>query len=136
MSDKTETPAKHLWEYDHPYYCNEGNYYSNDCHDVFESWAEFVESGMFDADRDLNYLFRWDWKAWHPEYPEDFPEGERPHVLLLFFVLQRKAILRSQEVVVSEADEPAVRAWLAECAKTTQALWEPLLPTSPAEESA
>ena len=35
------TDTKHLWEYDHPYYCSEGNYYSNDCHHTFCSWEDF-----------------------------------------------------------------------------------------------
>jgi hypothetical protein len=52
----------------------------------------------------------------------------------VFWVLQHKAILRSTECTVIEADEPAVRAWLTERAATIRAVWEPLLPT--AEETA
>lgn len=117
--------AKHLWEYDHPYYCEEGNFYKVDCHDKFESWAEFTETLFHGGDRDLNLLFRWDWKLWGGDDVDDLPEGERRHELLLFFVLQRKAILCSASIDVTPEDEPAVREWLAECAKTITALWEP-----------
>lgn len=129
--------TKHLWEYDHPYYCNEGNFLYSPVrhadvtvHQVFDSWQEFKDSGWIDNDRDLNLLFRWDWRAWHLEYPEDYPDEDgatERHELLLFFMLQRKALNRSISVAVTEADEPEVRAWLSECAKTVAALWEPLL---------
>ena len=129
---------KHLWEYDHPYYCNEGNYlhspmqHSNVVvHETFPSWQEFKESGGFyDADRDMNLLYRWDWKAWHLVFPEDYPDEvgrTEHHVLHLYFMLQRKALCRSLYIEVTAADEPEIRAWLGECAKTVRALWEPLL---------
>jgi hypothetical protein len=37
-------PQKHLWEYDHPYYCREGNFYKRDHHTLYGSWDEFVAS--------------------------------------------------------------------------------------------
>lgn len=52
----------HLWEVDHAYYCNEGNFYSNDTVAAFASWPEFVEAGETESDPDLNLLFRWDWE--------------------------------------------------------------------------
>lgn len=128
---------KHLWEYDHPYYCAEGNYlyapYQHAgrviVHEGFDSWRHFKAVGMFDADRDLNLLFRWDWHAWHLEDPENFPDGEA-HELHLFFMLQRKAFNRSATVSVTPADEREVRAWLEECAETVRAIWAPLLGAS------
>lgn len=62
----------HLWEYDHPYYCHEGNYlhvpYQNPeitVHKVLPSWEAFKggDDSYYDADRDQNLLFRWDWVA-------------------------------------------------------------------------
>jgi hypothetical protein len=118
-----------LWEIDHPYYCNEGNYYENGLHEVYDSWASFYED-WGNNDPDLNLAFRWDWQR---DNPDDLIEGETPgpDVLKVFWVLQRKAILRSTECVVTEADEPAVRAWLVERAKTVAAIWEPLTLTAP-----
>lgn len=121
--------GKHLWEYDHPYYCAEGNFFHSPMrsnHTVHEqmSWTDFKDTLFYSGDRDLNLLFRWDWHAWHLEYPEDHPDGEK-HQLLLFFVLQRKSYNCSVYVDVTADDEPEVRAWLTECAQTVRALWEP-----------
>lgn len=125
-------PLKHLWEFDHPYYCDDGNYFvsavdSHKVHTEFDSWADFKEELFYGGDRDLNLLFRWDWHAWHLEYPEDHPDGEERHVLHLYFILQRKAYNVSVHVNVTPADEPEVRAWLAECAPTIRAMWEPIV---------
>jgi hypothetical protein len=121
--------SRHLWEIDHPYYCSEGNYYVgglnwHDVHTSYGSWADFHEQ-WGDADPDMNLVFRWDWNR--PD-PSDY-EGDEvpPDTLQVFWVLQRKAILRSTECVVTEADEPAVLAWLAERAKAIRAIWAPLL---------
>ena len=60
---------KHLWEVDHPFYCNEGNYYADGCGSECASWADFIAS-MGDADLDMNLLFRFDWKE-----SEDVPHA-------------------------------------------------------------
>ncbi|MDJ0342188.1 hypothetical protein QMK19_03180 [Streptomyces sp. H10-C2] len=120
---------QHLWEVDHPYYCTQGNFYVGghrraDVHAEYESWTEFhAEWG--DNDPDMNLVFRWDWQR---DNAEDLEEGDEPgpDKLLVFWVLQRKAILRSTECIVTEADEPAVRAWLVDRAITIRAIWEPL----------
>lgn len=115
-------PARHLWEIDHPYYCEPGNFFKNGQHTAFASWQEFAEETVFaTGDRDLNLLFRWDWrKPGHHDW-------DGPEQLLLFFVLQRRSFNCSAEMPVTEADEPAVRAFLAECAQTMRATWAPLL---------
>ena len=129
-----------LWEHDHPYYCSEGNYFSNGYHNKFESWQEFVDDGdaLYNGDEDMNLLFRWDWKKADPDNyrlapgdpddeSEEFAEAQKHDQLLLFYMLQRKAICLSVEVVVDEADEQAVRAWLEKRARHMIRLWEPLL---------
>lgn len=128
MSDE----QKHLWEYDHPYYCNEGNYLASpvrdaslDCWEKHDSWQSFFED-WGDSDPDLNLIFRWDWHAHHLEYPEDYPDGEK-HELQLFLLLQRKAFNKSISVSLTPDDEPAVRKWLQERAKTIAAIWEPMI---------
>lgn len=109
----------HLWEEDHPYYCNEGNYYKAGQHYLMESWQEFMTE-MGTSDPDMNLLFRWDWLG--PDAEDERDE----HVLMLFFMMQRKARALSYAVKVTPADEPAVLAWLTERAKTITALWLPL----------
>jgi hypothetical protein len=119
--------APRLWEIDHPYYCEEGNRFQTGQHTAFDSWTEFCEETLFvTADRDQNFLIRWDWRK------PGFHEWDGEEYLLLFFVLQRKAWLLSVEMPVTEADEPAIRTFLTECAQTMSDTWAPLLqPTVP-----
>jgi hypothetical protein len=142
--------TKHLWEFDHPYYCSEGNFFKSGYNTTFESWESFATPSagksfndswnlLYDFDNDLNFLFRWDWKKADPENyylkpgdPDDesadLAEALKSDTLQLFFILQRKAYNISAEVIVSEADEPAVLAWLEGKAAYMRSMWEPLLP--------
>lgn len=129
------TATRPLSEYDHPYYCAEGNYYKNGQHLAYASWTEFYEEWGH-LDDDLNAVFRWDWKKPDPDdyCPADcdgHDDGdcdEMPEPALhVYWVLQRKAILRSTECPVTEADEPAIREWLTRKARYVAAIWEPLL---------
>jgi hypothetical protein len=118
-----------LRDADHPYYCAESNFYHRRGADqTYESWAEFVEDGgcLFDGDRDMNLLFRWDWNV--PDQSDfDDDMGWQNESLDLFFMLQRKGIFLPVTIAnVTAEDEPAIREWLAECWKTIQAIWEPV----------
>ncbi|MET4144313.1 hypothetical protein [Arthrobacter sp. UYCo732] len=136
----TAQPVKHLWEVEHPYRCEFGNFYERGLHSHYDSWAEFsrpVEydrSGpqlrqtgtlLYSGDPDLNCLYRWDWQALHLTDPGLFPETY--HRLSLFFIMQGKAYNQSVEIAVAEADEPAIRAWIAERAATMRSIWDPFL---------
>jgi len=139
--------SKHLWEVDHPYYCSEGNFYKNGCHTQFGSWEEFAVPGgwkdadmignfLYEYDDDLNFLFRWDWKRADPDdYKYELeadPAFELPgDSLLLFYMSQRKGLNMSAEVAVTEADEPAVRAWLTKKAEYMRTMWEPFDMSAP-----
>ena len=119
--------TKHLWETDHPYYMTEGNYYANDCHDKYVTWAAFL-SAWGDADKDYNWVVRWDWLE-----GADWNAGEftgdayyRNGRFLVQIILQRKAILRSCEVAVCRADEPAVLEYLNDYWTYMQTMWAPL----------
>ncbi len=103
----------HLWEIDHPYYCNEGNYFANindqpTC--TYESWADFYDEEG-NSDFDMNLLFRWDWRKADPDKKA---WGNPTDVLLLYWMGQRKGLYRWTTVQICDADEPAVRAWLAD----------------------
>lgn len=120
----------HLWEHDHPYYCAEGNYYKTGCHEHFESWQEFGdEATPYGGDRDQNLLIRWDWHS-PRRYPEPLLRVDEPDLLMLHFVLQRKALLCSAGIAVTDDDEPDVRRFLEECGKTIAAIWQPVTLTS------
>ena len=117
---------KHLWEINHPYYAQEGNYFSPEMHTSFPTWAAFMaEYG--DSASDLNLVYRFDWYE-----GEDHDAGEftgdvyyRNGRLLVFFMGQRNAKAWSAEAAVCRADEPAVKAWLATRYEEIKALWSP-----------
>lgn len=121
---------KHLWEVDHSYYCNEGNYFSN--HDVgghYKTFAEFL-SEFKDSDFDYNLLFRWDWVEGEdhdlPVYNGD--DYYRNGMLKVFWIGQRKGLYRYDTVAVCRADEPAVIEFLKPRWKHMQELWAPFKP--------
>lgn len=128
--------TKHLWEIDHPYYCEDGSYWVSkdrwhEVHETYESWEDFV-SEWGEMDLDMNLLFRWDWDR---SSPEDYgyelsvdPSFELPaDTLRIYYFMQRKARNMSVVVNVTEEDEPAVREWLTVRAEHMRKLWEPLL---------
>ena len=123
MGERTE---KHLWEIDHPYYMSEGNYFSNDCHTEYKTWAEFIDE-FGDSDMDYNWFVRWDWLEGEDNGAGEF-KGDvyyRNGILKLQLIGQRKAYLGSHEVSVCRADEPRVREFLAKYWTYMQEMWEP-----------
>ena len=78
--DAGHSDGRHLWDFDHPYYCSESNYYSNEPGQTWESWVDFVNEGMYDSDPDLNLLFRWDWIRRPAACPKCHGEGYAPGV--------------------------------------------------------
>jgi hypothetical protein len=107
----------HLWEIDHPYYCNEGNYYATEsvCSE-YDSWAEFFQANGY-SDPDLNLVFRWDWRKTGTDWEEEHD------TLLIFWMGQRKGLYRYSRVKVTDDDEPSVKKWLAERWERMKLLW-------------
>lgn len=124
----------HLWEASHAYYCNEGNYFSNDTVTEYRSWSEFVASEG-DSDMDYNLVFRWDWKLiddtgdGHVAHPED--DNYRGYRLSIFWMGQRKGLFRTTITDVCRADEDAVITFLAPRWDHLQSLWAPLVASLP-----
>ena len=115
---------KHLWEVNHPYYCNLGNYYSNEPGAEFKSWADFLaEYG--DADFDYNLLFRFDWKE-EEDRPHKGDDNYRNGRLEIFWMGQRKGLYNFSIIEVCRADEPAVIEFLKPRWEHMKRLWEPL----------
>ena len=80
MTKQEKTPAlaeaRHLWEPEHDFYGPEASYWGapaqqGDYIQRFESWADFAAEYMSQAEQGLNLLYRWDWHAWHLEWPGD-----------------------------------------------------------------
>ena len=66
---------------DHPYYCSESNYYSNEAYQEYDTMTDFL-SAFEGMDVDMNLIFRWD------VYKID-DESYSCHV---YMMLQRKGI--------------------------------------------
>ncbi len=99
---------KHLWEIKHPYYCNEGNYFSGESvESEYGSWADFMEEEG-DSDLDMNLVFRWDW---HEADPEEKDWGNEEEELLIFWMGQRKGLYRYSRVVVKKSRKSG-HGWL------------------------
>ena len=125
-----------LWDVNHPYYCNEGNYFASgedrkDCHAHYNRWQDFI-SQQGDNDLDMNLVFRFDWDAPRenedPEKPITWQGDEyyRDSTLKIFFMGQRKGYYRWVTVDVCRADESNVRNWLLVRWDHMKKLWEPL----------
>lgn len=126
---------KHLWEADHAYYCNDGNYFAsgnNQPGGHYKSWAEFHEE-FGDADMDYNLLFRWDWREGedHNLPPYNGDDYYRNGHLMVCWMGQRKGLYRWDIVEVCRADEPAVIEFLRPRWEYLKALWEPLTDPAP-----
>lgn len=102
--------------------CNHERVYIN----RHASWADFVDEGMHSAPLGLNFLYRWDWHAWHLEFPDDYPNGETRWELELFWMMPRKGIMARSVIAVTPDDEPDVRAWLGKHWDYMRGLWQPL----------
>lgn len=121
---------KHLWDTEHPYYCNEGNYFAKlgECGQDFGSWGDFV-STEGSSDLDLNLVFRFDWVVRGDDDCKRDPhpdENYRADKLKLFYMGQRKGLYRYVVINVCRADEPQVREWLLVRYKHLLKLWTPI----------
>lgn len=129
-----------LWDVEHPYYCNEGNYFAvgDQCHSVYKRWQDFHEE-QGDDDMDMNLVFRWDWKSPREDDDPDKPiawaadESYRDSTLLIFFMGQRKGLYRWAEVDVCRADEPQVKEWLFSRYEHLLKLWDPFAAKRPTQ---
>lgn len=122
--------SKHLWEVDHSYYCEQGNYFSTESvESYFKSFAEFM-ADRGNSDFDLNLVFRWDWNEDETEEGESTFNGDinyRNGKLLIFWMCQRKGIYCYSIIEVCRADEPAVIEFLKPRLEHLMALWAPLI---------
>lgn len=121
----------HLWEVDHQYYCNEGNYFKSGCGAHYGRWQDFAAKSS-DEDFDLNLVFRFDWVPPRTDGDPDAAiewqgdENYRDSILKLFYMGQRKGLYRYVTIDVCRADEPDVREWLQKRWDHLRLLWEPL----------
>jgi hypothetical protein len=104
---------------DHPYYCSESNYYSNEAGATWETMTDFL-AGFESADEDMNLVFRWDIR----QRDEDNPGRYYAEV---FMMHQRKGIFSPHHIKhINEGEAIRFRAYLEKHWKVMRALWEPL----------
>lgn len=123
---RTCSRSSRLWEIDHPYYCNEGNYFakgSEQPHTHYQTWASFMD-GWGNSDMDYNFLIRWDWDE-EEERAYTGDDYYRNGVLKVFWMGQRKGLYLWSTVEVCRADEPAVREFLQTRWEYMRKMWEP-----------
>ena len=118
------TPGPSLSEADHPYYWNSGCFFSNECHRNHESWQAYMK-GWGAADRDMNCVYRWDWRLPWP--------GVDPPVLMIYMVMQRKAYPMSHAITITPEDEKEVRAYLRVRWQHVRRIWAPFSDIPPRE---
>lgn len=117
----------HLWEVKHSYYCNDTNWYSNDCTHHCDSWPEFARD-WGNLDDDYNLVFRWDWKAEIDDDERMTERGKTGHgILQVCYMQQRKGKYVTVFVKVTGDDEQAVREWLAPKMRHLMSLWTPIV---------
>lgn len=125
--------SKHLWEIDHPYYCNQGNYYASESvEDKHKSWGSFITKNA-DADMDMNLAFRFDWHEGQENGLGEFTgdPNYRNGELLIFWMGQRKGLYRYSRIEVCRNDEPAVIEFLRPRWEHMKLLWEPIAEVAP-----
>jgi hypothetical protein len=111
---------KHLWEVEHPYYCNLGNYFCQnaDVESIYDSWDDF-EADAKDEDLDMNLIFRFDWQLANDDTGLEYEQ------LHLVSMGQRKGIYRWVVIRINRKDEPKVKKFLKKRWEHLKKLWTP-----------
>lgn len=84
--DEVMSRLKELASANHPYYCSESNYYSNEASMRFDTMTNFLDE-FEEADVDMNLCFRWDVKE---RMNNDDTAGTGLYWAEVFLMLQRK----------------------------------------------
>ena len=103
-----------LYEVEHPFYMNEGCYFSNECHNEYSSFDSFLEE-WGDADMDYNWIIRWDWVL----------DSTGNDLLKIQFFIQRKSYPISCDIRVTKSDHKRVVEFLKPYAEYMKRMWEP-----------
>lgn len=124
MSDFDNKPQLTLKDLavNHPYYCSDSNYYSNDAAMFFATCSDFLDE-FSDADIDLNYCFRWDVALKDEENPSIGYEAK------VFIMVQRKG--RFMPITIGSIYEEDVErfvSYLQAHANYHKAIWQPIMP--------
>lgn len=103
----------------HSYYCNNTNFYSNDCFEIYETFLDFLDEwGGTDTDTiDMNLIFRWD---------VCLDEEKGHYSMKIFRVKQRKGIFCCQHIdKVTDEDINSILEYLQPYHNHLINLWLP-----------
>lgn len=110
---------------EHPYYCSQVNYYSNEAGRSWETWGEFYDE-FGDADIDYNMVFRWDVRVY---IADDEPPADKlgKYRMEVFIMHQRKGLFAPHFIeVVTDADVESIVEYLSKHWAQMIDLWQPL----------
>ena len=105
---------------DHPYYCSESNFYSNEPNQGYETATEFLDD-FESADIDMNLVFRFDVQ----------PRGENGaeygrYCAEIFMMLQRKGIFKPIYIKhINEKEAERLESYLAKHFEKIKEIWRP-----------
>lgn len=114
---------KQLAEANHPYYCSESNYYSNDAAMHFDTATDFLD--CFEGyDIDLNLCFRWDVRE---NMNDDDTAGIGTYYAEVFLMLQRKGIFKPCSIrSIGEHEVARFVEYLQKHHETIHRMWSPI----------
>lgn len=113
---------KQLAAVDHPYYCHDSNYYSNEAAMRFETATDFLDC-FADADIDMNLCFRWD------VYEREDTQGNATGAYRaeVFIMLQRKGIFKPCSIKsIGEHEAARFVEYLQNHHETLHRMWNPI----------
>lgn len=124
---------KHLWEFEHDYYCSETNFYASQHTNHYKNWKDFLKD-WGNSDLNLDLLFRWDWETYDRDNVfqlnqnldlVEIKDPPKENWLKLFFVGQRQGIFKCCVIRIRPMDEKAVINFLQFRFEHLKKLWEP-----------
>ena len=106
---------------EHPYYCSESNYYSNEAGATWETMTEFLDE-FETADIDMNLVFRWDISP----RGESGEEADR-YQAEVFMMHQRKGIFSPHQIKhINEKECERFALYIAAHWQKLREIWEPI----------
>lgn len=106
-----------ITETEHPYYCADSNFYSNNASERFKTVADFLNE-FEDSDIDLNLCFRFDIKS----------RDDKTLYAEFFLILQRKGIFKPIfcESYNPETESKRLEAYLKKHFAKLVDIWSPI----------
>lgn len=112
----------------HPYYCSESNYYSNEAAERFATMTDFLDE-FEGADIDLNLCFRWDVTE---HMNDDDTAGIGLYGAEVFLMLQRKGIFKPCTIrSIEEHEAERFERYLRKHAEKVAEIWAPITLATP-----